>query len=84
MEAADIFRVTLLAPRREALLEALRHKDIGNGSRAPLLRREDGLYATVVFVSATILRHLTFLADVQLGEARNISASLRDIPADLQ
>ncbi len=83
MEAADIFRVTLLAPRREALLEALRHKDIGNGSRAPLLRREDGLYATVVFVSATILRHLTFLADVQLGEAHNISARLRLMPAEL-
>ncbi len=80
MEAADIFRVTLLAPRREPLLEALRHKDIGNGSRAPLMRRDDGLYATVVFVSATILRHLTFLVDVQLGEADNISARLRLSP----
>ena len=78
--AADIFRVTLLARQPQALSEVLRHKEVGNASRGPVTRRDDGLYATVVFVSATLLRHLTFLADVQLGEAHNLSARMRLLP----
>jgi hypothetical protein len=78
--AADIFRVTLLARRHQALAEVLRHKEVGNGCRGPVTRRDDGLYAAVVFVSATLLRHLTFLADVQLGEAHNLSARMRLLP----
>ena len=81
--AADIFRVTLLAPQRQALAEALSHREVSNGCRVPVERREDGLYAAVVFVSATLLRHLTFLADgVQLGDASNLSARLRLMPEE--
>jgi len=78
--AADIFRVTLLARQPQALSEVLRHEEVGNANRGPVVRREDGLYAAVVFVSATLLRHLTFLADVQLGEAHNLSARMRLLP----
>jgi hypothetical protein len=78
--AADIFRVTLLARQHQALAEVLRHEEVGNGCRGPVQRRDDGLYAAVVFVSATLLRHLTFLADVQLGEACNLSARMRLLP----
>lgn len=84
MEAkADIFRVTLLAPRRTALAAALNSGEVGHGCRPPVTRREDGLYAAVVFVSGTILRHLTFIADVQLAEACNISANLRSVPMEM-
>lgn len=81
--AADIFRVTLLAPQRRELAQALSHQEVSNGCRVPVQRREDGLYAAVVFVSATILRHLTFLAEVQLGDACNLSARLRLMPEEL-
>jgi hypothetical protein len=81
--AADIFRVTLLARQRQSLAAALCHEQIGNGCRAPLMRREDGLYAAVVFVSGGILRHLSFLADVQLAEACNLSTRLRAVPVEL-
>lgn len=80
---ADIFRVTLLARQRQALTAALNHEDIGNGLRAPLVRRDDGLYAAVVFVKGGILRHLSFLADVELGEACNLSSRLRAAPVEL-
>lgn len=81
--AADIFRVTLVARQQQALAEVMRHEGVGNGCRGPVMRRDDGLYAAVVFVSATLLRHLTFIADVQLGEAHNLSARMRLLPGEL-
>ena len=84
---ADVFRLTLTAPRRGQLLSAMSGGGFGYSCQPKVLKSGDGCYSTVVFVRGDRLPVLSAELGprhgVEIAEVCNFSAQLRAVPPEI-
>jgi hypothetical protein len=87
IRVADVFRLTLTAPRRLQIIAALSGGSFGYSCKPKLAKGEDGRYSTMVFVRGDRLPALSaelgLRHGVEIAEICNFSAQLRAIPPEV-